>query len=226
MNRVDYFLQKVQFWIRSKPLLYRFTLGIRALLAMGFIPTGLVKLLGYRFTILSIDNEVGAFFEMLYQTGLYWQFLGFTQVLAGILILIPAFSAVGALLFFGIMINILFITLSLDFASTHIITFQMLLATIWLIIWDFHRFRGLIFSSDSIFEKSHPDDDQPIPLPNPTLSNNYERLVYVTGTFSGLLFFGMMRGPILPTGFAFFLLAVCLICFVAAAVFGLRNLRA
>ena len=76
MNRLGHFLQKVQFWIRTKSLLYRFTLGIRALLAMGFIPTGLVKLLGYRFTILSTDNEVGAFFEMLYQTGLYWQFLG------------------------------------------------------------------------------------------------------------------------------------------------------
>lgn len=89
------------------PLLYRFTLGIRALLAMGFIPTGMVKLLGYRFTSLITESAVGAFFEALYQSGMYWNFIGFTQVMAGILILVPASSALGALLFLGIILNII-----------------------------------------------------------------------------------------------------------------------
>jgi len=76
--------------MRSQPLLYRLTLGTRVLLAAGFIPTGMVKLLGERFTTMSPDTALGGFFETLYQSGLYWQFLGATQVVAGVLILLPA----------------------------------------------------------------------------------------------------------------------------------------
>jgi Na+-transporting methylmalonyl-CoA/oxaloacetate decarboxylase gamma subunit len=48
---------------------------------------------------MSVESEVGAFFEILYQGGAYWKFLGLTQVLAGIFVLIPATSAIGALIF-------------------------------------------------------------------------------------------------------------------------------
>lgn len=221
MNLFDVILQKIQFWIRSKPLLYRFTLGTRILLAIGFIPTGMVKLLGYRFTTLSTQTEVGAFFEVLYQSGLYWQFLGFIQILAGLLVLIPAASALGALLFLGIMMNIFMITLSYDFAFTPIITSQMLLASVWLIMWDYDRFRSLLFNHDSIKEKSQSFRN----LPKLSLSNNYERLIYVMGTISGLLFFSILRGLALPTELSYALLFVCFICFITAIVFGLRNTR-
>jgi len=65
---------------------------MRILLAAGFIPTGLVKLLNQRFTTLPVESPIGAFFEAMYQTGLYWQFLGLTQVLAGCMLLVPAFA--------------------------------------------------------------------------------------------------------------------------------------
>jgi len=222
MNSIDQLLQKLQYWIRSKPLLYRFTLGTRILLAIGFIPTGFVKLLGYRFTTLSIDSDVGLFFETLYQSGLYWNFLGLTQILAGILVLLPATTALGALLFFGIMMNIFLITISYDFAYTPVITFQMLMASIWLIIWDYDRFRGLIFNSETTFENKR-NSDLKAQLPRLTLENSYERAVYITGTVAGLLFFGMLRGMVVPAGFEILLLSVCLICFLTAIVFGFRK---
>ena len=130
-------------WVRSKPFFLRLTLLTRILLAAGFIPTGMVKLLGRRFTTMPVDTPIGNFFEMMYQTGGYWQFLGFSQVLAGLLLLIPRTAHLGALLFVPIMLNIFVVTVALGFKGTPVVTGLMLLAVIYLCAWDYHRMRGL-----------------------------------------------------------------------------------
>ena len=131
-------------WTRSQPFFYRFALFTRVLLAAGFIPTGMVKLLGHRFTQISPEVPIGAFFEAMYQTGLYWRFLGATQVLAGLLLLWPRFAHLGAAIFFGVILNIFVVTLSLSFRGTPIVTGLMLLAVTYLCVWDFHRFRPML----------------------------------------------------------------------------------
>lgn len=106
----------------------------------------------------------------------------------------------------------------------------MVLAVIWLIIWDYDRFRGLIFKRNLEFWGNHSKDvtlgPAIHPLPQLTLENSYERTVYITGTVAGILFFGMTRGQILPAGFELVLLSVCLICFIIATVFAFRNAKA
>lgn len=131
-------------WIRAKPFSYRFALFIRILLAAGFIPTGLVKVMGQRFTLISPEHPVGALFEAMYQTGLYWRFLGVTQIVAGLLLLWPRFAHLGAAIFLGIITNIFVITVALDFNGTPIVTGLMLLAVVYLCVWDYHRFRPLL----------------------------------------------------------------------------------
>lgn len=147
-------------WVRSSPFFYRFALFTRVLLAAGFIPTGMVKLLGERFTLISPDQPIGAFFEAMYQTGLYWRFLGFTQVAAGILLLVPRMAHFGAAMFFGVILNIFVVTISLDFRGTPIITGLMLLAVTYLCAWDWHRFRSLFTLT---------------PLPSPAPSHHLDR---------------------------------------------------
>ncbi|MGI9625596.1 MAG: DoxX family protein, partial [Longimicrobiales bacterium] len=83
-------LERAHSWSRAQPWLGRFTLMNRLLLAMAFIPTGLVKATGQRFTTLPVENPVGFFFEAMYQTGPYWFFIGAMQILAGVLLLVPA----------------------------------------------------------------------------------------------------------------------------------------
>ena len=131
-------------WIRSSAFCYRFTLFTRILLAAAFIPTGMVKLMGERFTLLGTDNPIGAFFEAMYQTGLYWRFLGLSQVVAGILLLIPRLAHLGAAVFLPILVNIFVVTVSLHFRGTDILTGLMLLAVIYLCVWDYHRFRPML----------------------------------------------------------------------------------
>ena len=121
-----------------------FTWTTRILLFLGFLPSGLKKLLGERFTILGLDTPVGFFFEALYRTGVYWNFLGFVQLLAGVLLLIPRTSFFGALLYLPIIINIFIIVTSMHFAGTPYVAGLMLLANLYLIFWDYKKLKQIV----------------------------------------------------------------------------------
>lgn len=137
-------LDRVFLRARESPFLYRFTLFTRILLAAGFIPTGMVKLLGERFTLISPETPIGAFFEAMYQTGLYWRFLGAGQLVAGLLLLVPRTAHLGAAAFLPIILNIFVVTVALSFTGTPVVTGLMLLAVVYLVAWDYHRFRPLL----------------------------------------------------------------------------------
>jgi len=184
--------------VRSCAFCYRFTLFTRILLAAGFLPTGMVKLLGHRFTLLGTETPVGAFFEALYQTGLYWRFLGLAQVVAALLLLFPRVAHLGALLFLPIMTNIFVITVSLHFGGTPVVTGLMLLAITYLCAWDFHRFRPLVTQTPL-----------ELPVAQPRL-DRWEKVGFFVFAFSLINFFGVTRSFVGPehallfvvTGFA------------------------
>jgi len=125
--------------IRTKLFYRTFTWFTRILLSIAFIPSGLKKVLGLRFTNLGVDNPVGFFFEGLYQSGFYWNYLGFMQVLCSVLIIIPRTTYLAAVLYLPIIININIIVISMNFKGTPIITGLMLLANIYLLVWDYKK---------------------------------------------------------------------------------------
>lgn len=145
-KRPEKWLDATHAWARSCPLLQRFTVFTRLLLGIGFIAPGLTKLLGNRFTQISIENPIGFFFEAMYRTGFYWRFIGLAQVLASLLVLIPRTATLGALCFFPIILNIFVITVSMDFAGTPFVTGLMLLANLYLLCWDYHKLKPLFFN--------------------------------------------------------------------------------
>lgn len=180
-------LDRLHARVRASGLLYRFTLATRILLAVGFIPTGMVKLLGRRFTTMDPASGVGAFFEVLYQSGGYWRFIGAAQVLAGILMLIPRTATLGAVLFAPVIASIFVITLSYDFNGTPFVTGMMLLATIYLLCWDWHRVRPLLSETPR----------EPLPLPVHRLTAA-ERGIYGVGVASAFVSFFAMRSLLPP----------------------------
>lgn len=139
-NSLDSLHAKVQ-QIR---LLQYFTAFNRVILAIAFIPSGMTKLLGNRFTSLPLDNPVGFFFEAFYQAHGWYRFVGFAQVLAAILLLIPRTSTLGATIFFPIVLNIAIITISVGFQGTWVITSLMFLANLYLICWDYDKFKAIL----------------------------------------------------------------------------------
>ena len=178
----------------------------RLLLVMAFLPTGLVKATGQRFTLLSTDNPVGFFFEAMYQTGPYWYFIGFMQVAAALLLLFPATAALGALLFFPISLSIFLITWGIGFGATVYVTFGMLMAATYLICWDADR----IWSAASQVLGSRKG---PALLAD---ANSIEKTGWVVGGVVGVCLFLITRSfiprehtlPLLITGGGAFLLVV------------------
>jgi uncharacterized membrane protein YphA (DoxX/SURF4 family) len=121
-----------------------FTVCTRILLALGFLPSGLTKALGNRFTLLGLDSPIGFFFEAMYRTGFYWRFIGLCQLAAALLLLIPRTATIGALVYFPLILNIFIITVSLQFRGTPVITGLMLLANVYLLCWDYDKLKHLV----------------------------------------------------------------------------------
>lgn len=122
-----------------------FTSFTRVLLAVGFIPRSIPKILHKPFTVLPDSNPVGHYFNALYQTGFYYEFLGWGQIIAAVLLLIPRTSHIGALMFLPIITNIAVLTSSVGFAGTNYITALMLLAAVYLVCWDYDRIKPIFF---------------------------------------------------------------------------------
>lgn len=137
-------IENLNLKLKSIKLFHWFTWMTRILLFIGFLPSGLKKLLSERFTLLGVDNPIGFFFEALYQTGFYWRFLGLMQLLAGILLLIPRTSFFGALMYFPILLNIFIIVTSMHFKGTPYIVALMLIANLYLILWDYKKLKGIV----------------------------------------------------------------------------------
>ncbi|MHA0035588.1 hypothetical protein ACXXDK_12045 [Deinococcus sp. PESE-38] len=60
------------------------------------------------------------------------------------MLLIPRTAAVGAMLYLCIIANIFVLTVSIDFGATSIITGPMLLACLYLLAWEYPRWKSLL----------------------------------------------------------------------------------
>jgi hypothetical protein len=125
-------------------LLHYFTAMTRLLLAVGFIIPSLPKILDRPFTLLSTDTAVGYYFDALHRAGVYYQFIGYGQLLAGLLLLIPWTAPLGAFVYFPIILNIFVLTVGINFRGTEVVTGLMLLGNLYLLGWDYDRWRGIL----------------------------------------------------------------------------------
>jgi uncharacterized membrane protein YphA (DoxX/SURF4 family) len=136
--------------LRRKLWANYFIVFTRMLIGFAFIPSGLTKAFGEPFTVIPTSNPIGYFFDALHHTGIYWYFLGFSQLVAGFLLMSQRYTAIAALMFLGIITNIFLITVGLDFTGTKFITGLMLLANISLIVWDWQRIKLLFVKAEDI----------------------------------------------------------------------------
>ena len=114
-----------------------FTWFTRISIGLGLFIGGMVKPLGECFAAnISAESPVKIFFDNLCSVPKYWAFLGISQMIAGIFLVIPKTATVGAMMAFGIILNMYLITLFLHFQGTTFITGFMLLGTIYLMAWD------------------------------------------------------------------------------------------
>jgi uncharacterized membrane protein YphA (DoxX/SURF4 family) len=127
---------------RSKWIRY-FAVFCRIVLAAGFIPAGIVKVTGERFTGLPSNNPLGHYFDALFLTRYYYTFIGVGQLTAALLLLIPRTALLGAILYFPIILNIWVLASATRFNGTRLTTL-MLLASLFLLVWDYERLKHIL----------------------------------------------------------------------------------
>ncbi|WP_420458972.1 DoxX family protein [Neolewinella sp.] len=138
-------LDRLHHQVRRNLWLRYFTYGVRVLLAVGFIPAGIVKLTGERFASgLSVVHPMGSYLVALQATGFYYTFIGVVQVLAGVLLLIPRTALLGAVLYFPIIFNICVLSLAVRFEGSLLTAPLMVLANVYLLCWHWDRIRFLL----------------------------------------------------------------------------------
>lgn len=140
-----------------------FVIYLRYIIGFAFIFASLVKIQGFRFTTESgAENPINSswhFFETLYQSGLYWRFLGIAQFITGTLLVTQKYAKLGAILFLPIIVNVFVITISYDFRGTPIITGLMLLSTLFLIFWDWDALKVLINKKPTNSDRKRLEND-------------------------------------------------------------------
>lgn len=120
-----------------------FAVFCRVALAVGFIPSGIVKIMGERFTALPNNHPLGHYLEALHHTGFYYPFIGIVQLTTALLLLIPRTALLGAVIYFPFILNICVLAYATSFEGTRITTL-MLLANIFLLVWDYDRLKHLL----------------------------------------------------------------------------------
>lgn len=145
--------EKMYYEAKSDKWLKRFAVFCRIALALSFIPAGFVKIMGERFAAgLPSNNPLGHYFDALYLTGYYYTFIGVAQVIIAILLLIPRTALIGALMYLPVIVNICVLTYATRFAGTRINT-MMLLACLFLLIWDYDRLKYVFLDKHSLITR-------------------------------------------------------------------------
>lgn len=149
--------------MKQKTFMQLFVIYLRYIIGFAFIFASLVKIQGLRFTTESgAENPINSswhFFETLYQSGLYWRFLGIAQFITGTLLVTQKYAKLGAILFLPIIVNVFVITISYDFRGTPIITGLMLLSTLFLIFWDWDALKVLINKKPTNSDRKRLEND-------------------------------------------------------------------
>jgi hypothetical protein len=141
-----------------------FTVFTRCILAIGFIPPSIPKIMHRPFTVLPDSNPVGHYFNALMDTGFYYEFIGWSQIIAATLLLIPRTAHIGALMFLPIIVNIAVLTCSVGFKGTWLLTIFMALAATWLVAWEYDRLKPIVFYDRDERARSLPYQFIAIPL--------------------------------------------------------------
>ena len=149
-----------QFYLKIKAnrWYWLFSIFCRLALAYAFIVAGIVKIFGERFANgLSELHPMGAYLEALHHTGYYYTFVGYAQVLAAVLLLIPRTVTLGALLYFPIIVNICILSYAVRFEGSIVSSPLMVLANMFILVWNYDRLRYLLplkeFSQFGIIQK-------------------------------------------------------------------------
>jgi len=117
-------------------------MGLQVLLGLAFVVFGLNKFLGFM-PPPDLPMAAGAFMGALAETGYMIPLIGATEVVAGVLILFRAFSALGLVLLAPVSVNIVLFHLALA-PSSGVPAYVLAGINIYLLFLYLPKYRGLL----------------------------------------------------------------------------------
>ncbi|RCH55161.1 DoxX family protein [Mucilaginibacter hurinus] len=159
---LKYRLDQLHTRARNNRWMQYFTTFTRLVLAVGFLFPGYVKIIGERFTDLHNNQPMGRYLEALYHTGYYYTFIGYAQIFAALLLLIPRTVALGSLLYLAIIFNILILSLAVRFEGSLLTAPLMVIACLYLLCWHYERIKFILPFNTPPVVTTAPDKKFPI----------------------------------------------------------------
>ena len=146
----DLFIFKLFYW------------GLRIGMGLTFIASGARKMPGVKFTILTTDDPVGAYFHAMHETGFYWNFIGYFQILIGILIFFNRSVISAILLMMPVTINIFLVSVALNMRGTPIITALMVVGNLFLLLWHYENYLSLLQRPQTLTKLNKSETEPPV----------------------------------------------------------------
>ena len=138
-------LDRIHARAKQNRWLWLFSIFNRLVLALGFIPAAIVKLIDERFASgLHANHPMGHYLEALHQTGYYYTFIGVVQLAAAIMLLIPRTVTLGAFLYFPVILNITVLTYATRFDGSLFTAPLMTLANLYLLAWNYEKWKYIL----------------------------------------------------------------------------------
>ncbi|KYG82686.1 DoxX family membrane protein [Roseivirga echinicomitans] len=117
---------------------------IRVFLGLIFFGAGMSKLY-FEHKFPGIIGPVWLEDELTqYGLGMYARFIAIAQVITGLLLFSQRFATLGAVLLFPILLNILMVTVSLEWQGTPYVNGALLLLNAWLLIYDYPKLKFIL----------------------------------------------------------------------------------
>lgn len=147
--------------LRRKRWANLMVVNLRILLGFAFLPAGLKKVLGQRFTDVANHGPFHDFLHAFFATGFFYSFVGVTQLVAALLLMTQRFALLGALLALPIFSAILAFCWSTGVVPTAVMVTLMWSGTVGLLIWDSERLRPIVQASAARPAGGGQDDGEP-----------------------------------------------------------------
>ena len=124
---------------RKNEVLNLCVINLRYIIGLGFLPSGIIKILNRPFTRVENEGVFVDYLDALFTTGYYYNMIGVMQVIAAVLLITQRYSTLGSIIFFPIIFNIAVLTLSTIGTLTPLIATLMLLGVTFLLLWDYFK---------------------------------------------------------------------------------------
>lgn len=126
-------------------------IGIRIFLGFVFFTAGMGKLThGHYFPLTMFPMSLQKILEP-YGLGLWGEFVAWSQVLIGFLLMSQRFATVGAIMSLPLILNIFVVTVSLGFMGTPYLNGFLIFLNLFLLAADYHKLKFLFLEDVSEF---------------------------------------------------------------------------